>query len=66
MSNKCTWQDCKNKATQMQIARDGEMWANLCLYHHDYLLINTDDPKKLAAVWIKAQGGSHQAAERFK
>jgi len=61
----CTWKDCKEKATNPQIAKDGEQWANLCDKHHKQLDVSiSKDAKVMLSVWIKAGGGAEKMANR--
>ncbi len=65
---KCTWKNCKNDAIYSQVAKDGEVWANLCEEHHNLLeecISDIENPKKLLGAWIKAQGGAKRAAGRM-
>lgn len=64
----CTWLDCSREATQPQLDKNGEQWANLCQECHDYLEHGfvSLDPKRILSNWVKAQGGAKKAAEVMK
>lgn len=63
---KCTWEGCGNEARAPQIAGDGSVWANLCDEHSKQLedAIDALDVEKILSSWVKAQGGSAQAARK--
>jgi len=62
----CTWKDCKEKATNPQIAKDGEQWANLCDKHRKQLDDSIGkDPSIMLWAWTKAGGGSEKMANRM-
>ena len=65
---KCTWVLCEAEATQPQIAKDGEEWANLCQAHHDELDSAGNlplDARKMVRAFILAQGGHAVMAKRM-
>ena len=63
----CTWVDCSHRGLHVMTARDGEQWADLCS-RHKYKFeeaMASGKPALIVATWVKAQGGSKAAAERF-
>ncbi len=64
---KCTWVDCLKDASVPQIAKDGEVWADLCVEHDQRLIaaIDSGDPKQLLGLWVKAGGGHKKMAARM-
>jgi hypothetical protein len=62
----CTWVDCTASAAHPQVAKDGEVWADLCEIHHRMLeeVIAAPDAKQLLKYWIRAQGGAARTFDR--
>jgi hypothetical protein len=65
--NCCTWVGCRLGARNPQIAKDGEVWANLC-DSHDAALSKTIKEFNVKAVlrdWVRAGGGAKKMAARM-
>lgn len=54
-------------ATKPQIAKDGDVWANLCEAHDGEMdrTLSSLDAAKMLRAWIHAQGGARAAADRM-
>jgi len=63
---KCTWEGCDRPARNEQIARDGQVWADLCNEHAEEIDdILDQESGAILKKWVKAQGGSKKAASRL-
>ena len=62
----CTWVNCENKAIIDEKAKDGKVWASLCVKHSELLnmVLEDGDNRMIIATWIKAQGGAEKAVKR--
>ncbi len=56
----CTWKDCSEIATNIQLDKNGKEWANLCNDHNSELekAIQDCTPKVLMRAWVLASGGA--------
>ena len=63
----CTWMGCVYGPTHPQVAKDGEVWANLCSIHNAEMekVMANAKPGTVLRTWILAQGGSRAASERM-
>jgi len=68
---KCTWKDCTEEASYLQIDKKGKEWSHLCEKHHKELettleeFLKNGSPKKLLSVWVKAKGGAKVATDQL-
>ena len=64
---KCTWKDCNNDATNPQLDKYKNEWANLCNKHHEELeeaiLGESFNPKIALKSWILASGGAKKLSQ---
>ena len=71
---RCTWQDppdkdCTAEAMHPQVAKDGEVWANLCDAHdkelNDVITTEPFSAKRMLRNWVRAAGGSMRMTKRM-
>jgi hypothetical protein len=65
----CTWKDCNDKASNPQLDKNGNEWANLCEYHHkkleDSIVGENFNPKIALKNWILASGGAKEMTKKI-
>lgn len=64
---RCTWDGCADEAKHDKRAKDGAVWARLCDEHDARFnaAAGSQEPGKILAVWVKAQGGAKAATARM-
>lgn len=63
---KCTYIDCTGIGAHPRVAKDGDVWANLCDVHHKIMedTMTALNAREILREWVKAQGVAEKAAKR--